>query len=333
MDRMDFTQGVVRTRVLEKRLLSRAQIDRMIDADSIEDVFRILGETEYAGEASKVKDFYNYEKVLSNELSRVYDLMREVSVEPKVIDLLTLKYDYHNLKVMIKEKELNEDFSYLYLNIGTEDFNEIKKLFLNGNLNEIKKEYQEAIETVQKDFAKSKDPGRIDMILDRYYFKHLYQLAADTKIPLFVDYVKDMIDFINEKTTIRLKRQGRNRNIMEEAILPGGNIDKESLLLTLNDSIEEMMQKLKDYRISSSLLKGLESYEKTNRLTDFEKYMDDYLMNLNKSSKYITFGPEPIFSYIVAKETEIKNLRIIMVSKTNGISPEAIRERVRDLYV
>lgn len=56
-------------------------------------------------------------------------------------------------------------------------------------------------------------------------------------------------------------------------------------------------------------------------------------MNLNKSSKYITFGPEPIFSYIVAKETEIKNLRIIMVSKTNGISPEAIRERVRDLYV
>jgi V/A-type H+-transporting ATPase subunit C len=333
MDRMDFTQGVVRTRVLEKRLLSRAQIDRMIDADSIEEVFRILGETEYAGEASKVQNFYNYEKVLSNELSRVYHLMREISVDPKIIDLLTLKYDYHNLKVMIKEKELNEDFSYLYLTIGTDDFKEVKKLFLDGSLNEMKKEYQEAIETVQKDFAQSKDPGRIDMILDRYYFKHLHQLAADTKIPLFTDYVKDMIDFINVKTAIRLKRQGRNRNLMEEVILPGGNIGKDSLLLILNDSIEDMMQKLKDYRISTSLLKGLESYEKTNRLTDFEKYMDDYLMNLNKSSKYITFGPEPIFSYVVAKETEIKNLRIIMVSKTNGISPEAIRERVRDLYV
>lgn len=333
MDRMDFTQGVVRTRVLEKRLLSRAQIDRMIDSDGIEEVFRILGETEYASEASKVQDFYNYEKVLSNELIRVYHLMREISVDQKVIDLLTLKYDYHNLKVMIKEKELSEDFSYLYLPIGVDDFKEIKKLFLDGNLNEMKKEYQEAIEAALKDFAQSKDPGRIDMILDRYYFKQLNQLAADTKIPLFIDYVKDMIDFINVKTTIRLKKQGRNRNLMDEVILSGGNIDKENLLLIINDSIEEMIQKLKDYRISTSLLKGLESYEKTNRLTDFEKYMDDYLMNLNKSSKYITFGPEPIFSYVVAKETEIKNLRIIMVSKTNGISPEAIRERVRDLYV
>lgn len=333
MDRMDFTQGVVRTRVLEKRLLSRAQIDRMIDADGIQDVFRILGETEYASEASKVQDFYNYEKVLSNELSRVYHLMREISVDQKVIDLLTLKYDYHNIKIMVKEKELNEDFSYLYLPIGVDDFKDIKKLFLEGNLQDMKKEYQEAIEAVMKDFTQSKDPGRIDMILDRYYFKQLSQLAADTDIPLFIDYVKDMIDFINVKSTIRLKKQGRNRNLMEEVILPGGNINKDSLLLSFQDSIEEMMQKFKNHRISTSLLKGLESYEKTNRLTDFEKYMDDYLMNLNKSSKNIYFGPEPIFSYVVAKETEIKNLRIIMVSKTNGISPEAIRERVRDLYV
>jgi len=47
----------------------------------------------------------------------------------------------------------------------------------------------------------------------------------------------------------------------------------------------------------------------------------------------VTFGPEPLFSYLVAKEMEIKILRIIMVSKMNNISPDAIRERLRDLYV
>ena len=63
------------------------------------------------------------------------------------------------------------------------------------------------------------------------------------------------------------------------------------------------------------------------------QHMDNYLMGLNRPSKYIVFGPEPIFSYIVAKEAEIKTLRIIMVSKLNKISPDATRERVRELYV
>jgi len=61
--------------------------------------------------------------------------------------------------------------------------------------------------------------------------------------------------------------------------------------------------------------------------------MDNYIIELNKQSKYVHFGPEPIFSYIVAKETEIKVLRIIMVSKLNNIPPDRIRERLRDLYV
>ena len=51
-------------------------------------------------------------------------------------------------------------------------------------------------------------------------------------------------------------------------------------------------------------------------------------MELNKPSKYVNFGPEPIFSYIIAKETEVKILRIIMVSKLNRLSPEDIRERL-----
>lgn len=61
--------------------------------------------------------------------------------------------------------------------------------------------------------------------------------------------------------------------------------------------------------------------------------MDNYLIELIKPSLTINFGPEPLFSYVLAKEAEIKILRIIMVSKLNKLSPDAIRERLRDLYV
>ncbi len=93
------------------------------------------------------------------------------------------------------------------------------------------------------------------------------------------------------------------------------------------------MNKFKGYRISDELRKGLESYQKTMRLSEFERILDNYLMKLNIASKSIVFGPEPVFSYLAAKEAEMKALRIIMVSKLNKISPESIRERLRELYV
>ena len=56
-------------------------------------------------------------------------------------------------------------------------------------------------------------------------------------------------------------------------------------------------------------------------------------MDLMKSGKLVTFGPERILSYIYAKETEIKIIRIIMVGKLNNIAEEVIRERLRYIYV
>ena len=76
MDKMDFVQGVVRTRVLEKKLLSRARLERMIEAKDIQEVFKALNETEYANAVSEVSRGEDYEKILSSELKRVYNLMR-----------------------------------------------------------------------------------------------------------------------------------------------------------------------------------------------------------------------------------------------------------------
>lgn len=333
MDRMDFVQGVTRTRVLEKKLLSRAQIDRMVDAKDIDEVFKILSETEYSNGVASISRPEEYDNVLSNELQRVYKLMREISKDKVIVDLLTLKYDYHNLKVFVKEMALNQDLSSLYIPIGTVDFNKLKADYQAGNYKFIEKKFKEAIDIVNKDYEETKDPQRIDLILDKLYFSHLYEMAKNTDVELFIEYVEDLIDFTNLKTLIRLKKQGKDPKFVEDVLLPNGKIDKKDIVSSLNDSIDVIISKFKNYRISAGLKKGLESYQETNRLSDLEKNMDDYLMSLNKPSKNVVFGPEPLFSYLIAKETEIKVLRIIMVSKLNNLSPEAIRERLRDLYV
>lgn len=333
MDRMDYVQAATRTRVLEKKLLSKARVDRMIDAKDIGEVFKILSETDYANAVAGISRDEDYENILSHELKRVYKMMREMAKDQVVVDLMALKYDYHNLKVLVKERKLNKDLSKLYIPVGTTDFRKIRDAFIEGNLRDIQPEFREAIEAVVQDFEVNKDPQRIDIIFDRFYFRHLFKMAEETGIQLFVDYVKDMIDFINIKSSIRLKKQGKDMNFLEEVLLPNGNIDKDVIMMSFNDSVDNMITRYKNYRIGPSLMKGLESYRATNRLSDLEKYMDNYLVEINKPSKYVNFGPEPIFSYLVAKEAEIKTLRIIMVSKLNKLSPDATRERVRELYV
>jgi ATP synthase, subunit C len=100
----------------------------------------------------------------------------------------------------------------------------------------------------------------------------------------------------------------------------------------LNDSPETILNKFKKEKLGPYLVKGVEVFNETKRLSEFEKISDNYLMELNKESKYIVFGPEPLFTYLVAKEREINAIRLIMVSKINNISSEKIRERLRDTY-
>ena len=333
MERMDFIQAESRTRVLETRLLSRATVERMVEAKDIEEVIKILGETEYANVIGGLKRAEEYEKILSSELNRVYKLMYEIAKDRTVVDLLALKYDYHNLKVLVKEKLLQKDLENLYIPIGMLDIERVRAEYLGDRLKEIDARFKAALDDVNRDFEANNDPQRIDIIMDRHYFSHIYDLAKETEIPLFINYVQDLIDFTNIKTLIRVKKQNKDIQFLEEALIPNGKISADEIVLSLNDSIEDIMNKYKNYDISPEVRKGLEAYKQSGRLSEFEKQMDDYLMELNKPSKFIHFGPEPVFSYIVAKETEIKILRIIMVSKINNIAPDNIRERLRDLYV
>ena len=45
------------------------------------------------------------------------------------------------------------------------------------------------------------------------------------------------------------------------------------------------------------------------------------------------FGPSAMLGYLYAKESEIKNLRLIFIGKINKIPVEILRSRVRETYV
>ena len=65
----------------------------------------------------------------------------------------------------------------------------------------------------------------------------------------------------------------------------------------------------------------------------FERWCDNQLIESIKPQKYNPFSAGPLVAYLLARENEIKTVRIILTGKLNGLPDERIRERIREMYV
>lgn len=329
MKDLDFTQAVAVIKVYEKRLLSRQNFDRMIDSNSYEDTFKILIESGYPNKT----DIFKYEEILKQDLKETYDNVRKICPQKEVVDFISLKYDYHNLKVSLKGKYLNKDFSNLFSDLGKYNPKELNEHILNEDFNYFDEDIKESILDSINAFEESNDPQVLEIKMDKGLYKSLIKVSKDLKSDLALDITKYSIDFINFKTLLRIKRQGENVKLFENAIIEDGFISSKILLNMYLDSFDSLSKYYTSYKHGNVFAEGLKDYLQNNNFSYFEKLSDDFIMNITKAFKYNAFGMEPIISFLNAKESEIKILRIILVGKINNISPDSIKERLREVYV
>ena len=110
-------------------------------------------------------------------------------------------------------------------------------------------------------------------------------------------------------------------------LVDGGNICKEDLIKSYftNTYLPLFKKKIET--------KSWETFEKNEDILEIEKVFDNMIISLVKEHKNVTIGPEPIFTYIIAKEYEFKALRLIMSAKLNDIDIELVKSRLRGVYV
>ena len=328
MDRENFIQSSVRIRHAEKKLLTKQQLQRLADAKNLEDAIKLLNETSYSSELSKLDRPENYEQVLSEVLNKTYKEAMEISPDKSLVEILSCKYDYHNLKVLVKENILKEKFDSMYCMLDENEIEAFRELALKNDEG-LSKDFKECLDF----FETTKDPQDIDIFIDKKYFEKVLSLAEGFKLEMITEYFKAMIDFINLRTFIRCRKQNQVKETLEKVLIKGGDIDTDKILDMFYEDIEILPIKLKAYKIGRVLSKIVEEYKNTNSLNSFEKSMDDYLVEIVRKAKSIHYGAEVIFSFLFAKELEIKNLRLILVGKVNGLSADFIKERLREVYV
>lgn len=333
MSENKYLYSVTRIRALETKLLDKVKIERMIDAQNTDEVIKILYETEYASSISEMKSAEDYESALSKELSKTYELLREISPVPELTNLFLLRYDIHNLKTLLKSSYLDEENDELLSDIGTIPLQKLKRMVKEKDFSELNPMLRECVEEVAGEFTVNPDPQLIDVTLDKCLYNLMYKTALDNKSSFLTDYISTQIDLINIKSLVRVKSIGYGRDFLKKVLLLNGKLDYAFFNDIFDESLEALIDRLAYRDYSKVIEEGISNYMKTKSLTKFEKLSDDFIFELAKKGKYVAFGIEPLVGYLMAKENEAKIIRMIMVGKINEIPNELIRERLRDVYV
>jgi len=189
-----YAYAVGRLRALEARLINDAQIIRMTEAPDLQSAFLVLGETPYSEKIDRLPQAFDFEELLKQELISTKQLLDNLAPKDEILDVIFKKYDYHNLKVLLKNKLTGGTSTKALYEIGTLPWHELERL-----------------EIAQK--AEGQDLRSIENTIDKEYLRILSQVAKLKKVPLFSEYVK--IYKISAEIKIAL-RSGRG-NIEEVA--------------------------------------------------------------------------------------------------------------------
>src|SRR5665648_264930 len=231
-----------------------------------------------------------------------------------------------------------EFFNGLILSICTIDIEKIKLAIRDEKYEDIPDSFELLIKKTFSEYNKFKDPEMIDFVLDRERYIMIFNKIREIEIieseELFLKrFLNINIDLNNIVNCIRVKIRGEKKAFIKEFLIPEGDFKIEKIIEIYDSPLSSWFEKLKytDYKDIIEL--GVNYFQKNNSLMELEKLRDNFILNFSKIGKYITFGIEPLVGFITAKENDIKNIRIILSGKLNKLSPDQIKERVRDTYV
>ena len=127
MNRENFIAASTSTRIYEDDLLKARDLERLNDYGSLREVINGLNDSSYASFIAELDRDEDYEEILNKELVRVYEKISEVTPDKNISQYLLEKYNFHNLKLVVKEIIQEEDYSKIYSPMANIDTAYIKR--------------------------------------------------------------------------------------------------------------------------------------------------------------------------------------------------------------
>ena len=329
-----YAYGVGRIRALEKRLLTRHDVSRLVAAEDADGLLRLLGETEYGETVTSVDDPDHFEALLGAHMVSKLNLVVHLSKDPEVKDLLRKRYDYHNLKILLKGRISGRDMDYALVHFGTIEPAALSRAIRDEDISSLPGYLKQAF-TAAEEFSSSSesDPQGLDLIVDRILFAHFLSIVRQAGMPFLWGWLEREIDLLNIKAFLRLLWSQKTPEALRVSLCDGGSLSVDSYRMIQDEPLEGLSQRFGQTRYAKLVDEGLTSLRTRASFARLEQLCDGFLINYLRRAALHTFGLEPLMAYVLIKEFEIKAVRTVFICKWNRLPPESIQERLPDVYI
>ena len=317
----DYTYAVARIRCRESKLLGDSDLKQLLASKDADTVLRLLRDKGWGDGTDASSD-----AVLKAEEEKLWAFIDEIVPDRNNFAFLLAPNDFHNLKAAVKA---------ITRDIPAEDYFIRNSLFDADELYAaLRKREYEALPEYLRDTAKiammtlleTSDGQLCDIIIDKACMEHVYTLgkAADNEIIRL--YCELFVASADIKLAVRCAKTNKKHDFILRSMAPCDTLDIKRLASAASLGYDDIISYLgdTDYRAAVDHI--------STSMSAFEKWCDDNITEAMKSQKWEPFTIGPVVAYIIARENEIKAVRMILSAKINGLDEEIINERLRMMY-
>ncbi len=318
-----YTYAVARIRALEVSLFSNAVIDQLIACQSYEQCLQFLAERGW-GDTDTSADG---EKMLKREEEKIWQTVRELSIDKKKFEVLSYQKLFHNLKAAVKAacvKEVPGDIFYEDTEISGQEMLDIIR---EKDFGRLPAGMSQAAQQACDALLHAGDGQLCDIIIDRAALDAIYKAGMESEDEIIRDYARSVVAVADIKIAVRAQKTAKSIEFMKQAMAECGSISVDQLAKAALSGPEA----IRDYLLGTEYAGGAEALSES--MSAFERWCDNRIIQTISPQKYKAFTIGPVVAYVLARQNEIKTVRIVLSGKRSELPEGAIRERVREMYV
>jgi len=184
---------------------------------------------------------------------------------------------------------------------------------------------RQAVEEAVLAYYQKKDIRQIDFAIDAAEAAHGLACAEKLNNVFLSGLFRMQIDLNNIRTMFRLKfTESEDRRVF----LEGGFVELDRFRHGLDLGYEAIGQLFIPTPYQHIVETGANYLTSNKSFLKLEQQCAEHLAGFFKSTAQITAGPQPVIAYLLAKENEIRTVRLILTAKKNSLDKKLILDRI-----
>jgi V/A-type H+-transporting ATPase subunit C len=309
---------------METLMLARTTLTDMANASDFASAASSLSGTEYT--LPQGAGGFELETVLRQRRAAVRRLFEDLMLDERIVEVFRSRDDYANLRLVLRRVLTDKPVGTDYSPEGNVPPELLRQAFEEQNYGLLPEYAQTAVERATLAYYQNKDIRQIDNAIDHAQAAYKFDVAqvADGEVFL-TNLFRIQIDMTNLRTMLRVKfLQADPRDVF----LEGGFVEMDRLRQGLDLPYEGLGQLFFATPYHHIVDAGAAYVAANGSFLKVEQQCDDYTLGYLRQTTQIGAGPQPVVAFFLAKEHEIRTVRLILTAKRNHLDTKLIMDRV-----